>query len=125
MTGASGRHNKALRDISDWLANVQKFLTGYDLYGGDDLDVLLQKNGEAKLDLTSMSYNGRPLLPHAKKIKGADVTPLMEDIITAIEELRRYLINPSLQGEKMKQSALSLRSSFEKLRDALSTVERM
>jgi len=125
LTGASGRHNKALRVISDWLATVQKFLTGYSLYGNYDLDTLLQKRGDAKFDLTNMAYNGRPLVATAKNIKGADLTPLMQDIITYIEEIRRYLIDPSLQGDKIRESALNLRGTFEKLQDALSSVEPM
>ena len=125
LTGASSRHNRALREVSEWAATVQKFLNGYDLYGKTTPEVLIDKIGEAKIDLTSIAYNGRPLMDTAKKMKGPDISPLVSNIITSVENLRRFLIKPTVQSEKVTDSIKNLRSSYEKLRDTLAKIELM
>jgi hypothetical protein len=123
LTGASTRHNKALREINDWTEAIQSVLTSYDLYGNSGPDTLLSKSGQAKFDLTSLSYKGRPLIERAGKIKGPEITKLIHDVVDCVESLRRLMIHPSLQMERVKQGTVNLRSSYEKLHDALATIE--
>jgi len=125
VTGASGRHNKALREVIDWAAAVQKFLTTFELYGNSNYSVLLDNVGNAKFDLTGIGYNGRPLVSVASKIKGADVSSMISDVINGVETLRRFLIHPDKQEEKVDDSVDNLRVAYEKLRDTLDSLEYM
>ena len=125
VTGASGRHNKALREVNDWAATVQKFLNTYELYGSSSYTVLLDNVGSAKFDLTGIAYNGRPIIEIAKKIKGADVSQLITDVITGVENLRRLLIHPNKQEEKVDDSVDNLRVTYEKLQDTISHIDFM
>jgi len=123
VTGASGRHNKALREVNDWAATVQKFLNTYELYGNTSYIKLLDTVGSAKFDLTGIAYNGRPIIETSRKIKGADVSTMVSEVITGVEILRRYLIHPDKQEEKVDDSVDSLRASYEKLQDTLSQMD--
>jgi hypothetical protein len=123
VTGVSGRHNKALREVDEWAATVQKFLTTYDLYGNSSYDVLLENVGTAKFDLTGIAYNGRPLIDTAKKIKGTDMPSLISEVITCVENLRRFLIHPDNQEEKVDSSVDNLRAAYEKIKEAISQLE--
>ena len=125
LTGTSARHNKALREVKDWAGIVQKFLTRYDLSVESDFSRLLGDVGDAKFDLTSIVYKSRPLVKTSRKIKGQDISPLVSGIHDSTEILRRVLIDPSLQSEKISQAVTNLCSSFEKLQGALAEIEFM
>ena len=123
VTGASGRHNKALRDVNDWAATVQKFLNTYEIFGSSSYTMLLDNVGSAKFDLTGIAYNGRPVIDIAKKIKGADVPQMITDVIASVENLRRFLIHPDKQEEKVDDSVDNLRTSYEKLQETISQID--
>ena len=123
VTGASSRHNKALRDVGDWAATVQKFLMTYDLYGNASFTVLLENVGNAKFDLTGLAYNGRPLINAAAKIKGSEISDLITGVITGIENLRRFLINPEMQTDKVNDSVYYLRVAYEKLQETINNTD--
>jgi hypothetical protein len=123
VTGASGRHNKALREVNDWAATVQKFLNTYELFGSSSYTALLDNVGSAKFDLTGIAYNGRPVIDIARKIKGADVAQMISDVIASVENLRRFLIHPDKQEEKVDDSVDNLRASYEKLQETISQID--
>ena len=123
LSGVSARHNRALRDANDCAGTIQKFLTTYDLYGSSNFGLLLENVGKAKFDLTAIAYRARLLIKTVKNIKGQQVSPLISEIVTSVENLRRALIDPSLYGENLSEVILSFRISFEKLQDALSDIE--
>ena len=125
FTGATGRHNKALRALCDWAEAVLKFLNTYELYGGRSLEKLLDERGDAKFDLTGLAYNGRPLVKQAEDIKEMDMTTLVQQIITSVEGMRRYLIDPRLQEQRLQDAADNLVAAYEKLREALAQTEPM
>ncbi len=125
LSGITARHNRALRDISDWTEGVKSFLTSYDLYGGSGFDRLLKKIGEAKFDLTAIAYNGRPLIDKAGNIKSKEIVMPIRELVDNLESLRRYLMKPSIQSERLEQGIRNLRTSFEKLRDTLASTEYM
>jgi hypothetical protein len=123
LTGISKRHNRALRDVRDWAATVQRFLTRYDLYGSPNFDSLFKDINEAKLDLTTIAYRARTLIKTGNDVKGQKISPLMVSLVTNVENLRRALINPSLHETRLGEDILSLLMSFEKLQETLSDVE--
>ena len=125
VTGASGRHNKALHEVDDWAATVQKFLNTYELFGSPSYTLLMDNVGSAKFDLTGIAYNGRPVIDTARKIKGSDVSAMVSEIIAGVETLRRFLIHPDKQEEKVNDSVNSLRASYEKLKETISQMNLM
>ncbi len=122
VTGTSKRHNRALHDVEDWIITVQSFLNTYDTYGSRTFDALIENIGKAKIDLTAIYYKSRFLVNKAKNIKDKQVLPLIEEITKNVGNLRRSLGNPLLQ-DTLTEAILGLRTSFEKLRDALSDIE--
>jgi hypothetical protein len=124
LTGISGRHDKALRDVSEWTARVQDILSQYNLLEeGSRFDQLLQKAGEAKIDLTSLTYNGHPMIKTAQAIRGTKVSPLVGEVVEGLEEVRRALINPSFSQQSLAREMPRLRESFQELQDTLSKIE--
>jgi hypothetical protein len=125
LSGITSRHNRALAEVKDWTESVKYFLTTYDLYGKPGFDTLLKKIGNAKFDLTSIAYNGRPMVARAKNIKVEGITKQVKDLVDNMESLRRYLMKPSIQSDRLAKGIRNLRSSFETLRDVLAKTEYM
>jgi hypothetical protein len=125
LSGATARHNKALREVSDWSGTILKFLTTFELYGSNNVSLILDDIGDAKFDLTAIAYKGRPLIDLSMKIKGYKMAPLVVEIIENVESLRRYLLNPELQSNRVTQAIINLRSLYEKLHDALAEIKFM
>lgn len=125
IAGVSTQHNRALRDIKDWAITIQEFLYVYNLYGNYSLKSLSQRIGDLKFDLIAITYKGRPLIKAARKIKGKDVAPLIVKLDDSLENFRRVLINPALQGTKLNEAVLGLRMSFEELQDTLTDLDYM
>ncbi|MFH1647547.1 MAG: hypothetical protein ABID71_07690 [Chloroflexota bacterium] len=120
-TGASSRHNRALREVRDWASTVRKFITIYGLAEGDDLGQLLGNIGDAKFDLTAIAYTSRPVIKKARRIMGFDVPALIKALVGNVESMRLILISPSLQEERLKQAISGLNASFENLNEAITT----
>ena len=125
LTGRTSRHNRTLRLIKDWAAKVQELLTTYELCDTTDFKKLLGNTGDAKFDFTSVSYNGRPLINKSAVIKGSEISRLLADIVDATDSIRRYLMNPAMQIERLGKGVHNLCLSFEFLRDVLSRTEFM
>jgi len=124
LTGISRRHNKALRDVTDWSVNIQEFLSKYNLKeGGSNLDSIFENIGEAKFDVTTITHRAHDLINAAKNVKGARISPLMEEIIDELGNIRRALINPTLGISILRQDIPKLYESFKKLQDAISAIE--
>lgn len=123
LTGISARHNRALRDVRDWTATVQRFLAVYNLYGRPAFDSLFKNAGEAKVDLIAIGYKARPLIEKAKNIKGKQVSPLVAALTENAENLRRALSSPSLRYTTARKAIPGFLRSFEELQDALSDIE--
>jgi hypothetical protein len=123
LTGRSARHNRALRNIREWAATVQKFLTEYQLYGSPDVNVLLKNLSQAKFDLIDMSHKGHPLAMAAARISHARVSPLLIRVIDEVDNTRRAMMNPSLRVTTLPEVVSRLRISFEKLQEKLSEID--
>jgi len=124
LTGVNGRHNKALSEVSEWTTRVQDVLSRYGLLEtGADFDALLQKVGEAKVDLTSLTYNGHTVVRTARAIRSAEVSPLVGKVVEELEEVRRALINPSFIKVGLEKSVPGLQTSFQEMQSTLSRLE--
>ncbi len=123
LTGAAARHNRALREVRDWVAALEKFLVAYKmLKGKSGVAGLLENPGDAKFDLTGIVHKGRGLVETARDVKDKKVAPLVAGIVENAESLRRYLMNPVLQKEKMAEAAAELRDYFNALSGALGEI---
>ena len=120
LTGRSGRHNQALRDVTDWVGTMQEFLSRYNLQeGSTNFDSILDNIGEAKFDLTTITYRTREIIKTAKNVKGTSISPLIEEIVQTLEDIRRSLINPALGSEVIRRLIPELYESFGKLQDTI------
>jgi hypothetical protein len=124
LTGAAARHNRALVDVKDWAATVEKFLVGYGLIDEDsDLGLLLGNGGDAKFDLTGIAYTGRGLTARSREVKDKRVAPLVAGIVKNVENIRRYLMNPTIQLERLTETVAVLRTFFQTLNATLAEIE--
>jgi hypothetical protein len=123
LTGRTRRHNRALRNIRDWAATVQKFLSEYQLYGNSNIGFLLENTRTANFDLTAMGHKGNVLIKPASKIRNTQVSPLLTRVVDEIENMRRALMSPTLRSTRLPEVVSRLRVSFEKLQEKLSAIE--
>jgi len=124
LTGRSGRHNKALRDVTEWLETIQKFTTEYNLQKEDpNLDSVLDNIGKAKFELTNIKYRAGGIIKTAPNIKGLKASPLINEIIDELDDFRRALINPSLGHTVLVRVIPELRNSLKNIQDAMSKIE--
>ena len=124
LIGRSGRHNKALRDITDLLAEIQRFYSIYNLQEeSSKFESLLSKIGDAKFDLTNLAYHTRPMIKSSKDIKGEKFSPIIDEILSELENLRRALMNPALRKTHLRKTVSELHKSVTNLRDKLSEIE--
>jgi hypothetical protein len=123
LTGRTMRHNRALRNIRDWAATVQKFLSEYQLYGNSNIDFLLENNRKANFDLIAMAHKGNVLIKPASKIRDAQVSPLLTKVVDEIENMRRAMMSPTLRNTRLPEVISRLRVSFEKLQENLSAIK--
>ena len=124
LTGRSERHNRALSDTTELLAELQRFYTSYNLQEeSPKFKSLLEKIGYAKFDLTNLTYHIRPMIKTARDIIGVQVSPTMEKILTELEEFRRALMNPALRKAHLRKVISELSESVTSLQDNLSNIE--
>ena len=124
LTGRRKRHNRALRDVTDWSAAIQEFLSRYNLQeGSSNFDSIFENIGEAKFDLTTITYRTREIVKTAKNVKGTRISPLIEEILDDLEDTRRALINPALASATLSKDIPKVYESLKKLQDAISDIE--
>ena len=124
LTGRSRRHNRALRDVTEWLSTIQELFTKYNLHeGGSNLDSILENRGRIQFELISITYKARGIIKIARNIKGVKVSPIVNEIIKELEDVRIALINTALSHPRLIKAIPELRDSSRKLEDAISEIE--
>jgi hypothetical protein len=123
LTGAAARHNRALKEVRDWEAKVEKFLVAYRLLKGKaGMAGLLENPGDAKFDLTGIVHKGRGMVETAWDVKDKRIEPLVAGLVENMEVMRRYLMSPSLQKENLAGAVVELRDYFAALQGALAEI---
>lgn len=117
------RHNRTLRVVNDWTETVNKFLKKYGLYENPGIEELLVNSGDVKFELTEIVYKGHPLIDQAGKLRSKHISPMISATIENGEDIRRYLINPALQKDRLDQAVQNFLLSTETLRNALDKIE--
>ncbi len=124
LTGRSGRHNKALRETTDLLDEIQGFYSNYKLQAeSPDLKPLMENIGYAKFDLTDLTYHIRPMVGTSKDIIGVKVSPVMKQILNQIEDFRRALMAPALRRTQLREAISELHESVADVQHKLSEIE--
>ena len=124
LTGRSGRHNKALRETTDLLDEIQGFYSNYKLQAeSPDLKSLMENIGYAKFDLTDLTYHIRPMVETAKDIIGVKASPAMKQILSQIEDFRRALMAPALRRTQLREAISELHESVADVQHKLSEIE--
>ncbi len=112
-----------MRDVTDWSAAIQEFLSRYNLQeGSSNFESIFENIGEAKFDLTTITYRTREMVKTAKKVKGTRISSLIEEILDDLEDTRRALINPALGSAILSKDIPKVCESFKKLQDAISDI---
>jgi hypothetical protein len=126
LTGAASRHNKALDEVNDWAARMEKFLVAYGLDRKDHgAEGLLGSSGDAKFDLTGLAYTGRRLEGTARDIRDKRVGPALAATVENVEGVRRCLMKPSLHMERLAAAIGSLSANLGALKVALMEIEKI
>lgn len=125
LTGRAERHNRALRDVLDWSTKIHDFLSKYDAEKSHNLDLILEHIGEAKFDLTNITYKARGMIPTTKNIKGKKMSALVEEIVGNLEELRIMLIRPDMNMSRLEPMLAKVCELFNNLQDAILETEYM
>jgi hypothetical protein len=123
LAGVTARHNRALRAVNDWTGTVVQFFQKYQLSEDTGTDKLLANSGDAKFELTAIVHQGRLMADMAGKIRHKQVPRMIIEIVDSVESIRRYLINPKLQKDRLSRAIVVLRSSLEELQKLLAEVE--
>lgn len=124
LTGISGRHNRALHDTNEFLAKIQDFYSNYNLPAeSPNFKSLLEKIGYAKLDLTNLTYHLRPVIKTAGDIKGVQISQIMAEILSRLEDFRRALTDPALRKSQLQEVISELHESVTSLQQKLSELE--
>ena len=124
LTGISGRHNRALRDTTEFLDGIQGFISNYALgEESNNLKPLLEKIGYAKFDLTNLAHHLRPMIKPARDIKGVQVSQIMEELLNDLENFRRALTDPALRQSQLQEIISELNESVASLQGKLAEIE--
>jgi hypothetical protein len=123
LTGRTLRHNRALRNLRDWVATVREFLSEYRLGIDSNIGFLLENARQADFDLVALAHKGNLLVKPATRIRGKQVAPRLAEIVNEMENMRRALMSPALRSARLPEVLSRLRLSFEKLQEKLSAVE--
>jgi len=122
LTGRSRRHNKSLREVTEWLSNLQRILTEFDLHEeGFALDTMLENIGKVRLELIRITYRSHEIIKISRKIKGVNV--IVNEIIDQLENFRRYLDYPELNSSKLIDTISEVRNYIFQLEDVISEIE--
>ena len=125
LTGRANRHNRALRDVLDWSTTIHDFLSKYDAEKRHNLDLILEHIGEAKFDLTNITYKARGIIPIVKDIKGKKMSALVDEIVGNLEEFRILLIRPDINRTRLEPMLARVCELFENLQGSILETEYM
>ena len=124
VTGIIGRHNLALRDVSEWSSSIEAFLQTYNLLETDTgIGPILDDHGKAQFELVALTHKAHQINKISQNIKGARISPLTFDMAENLDGVRRALINPSLSQPILVEALTQTRASFSRMKDALSEIE--
>ena len=124
FTRRDERHNRALSEIRDLSVAIEEFFVKYRLQEEKpDFRLILQNIGQAKIDVTTIAYKTRTGIKIAKDIKGKDLPPLLEEVHSDLEMVKRALFNPKLANTVLSEVVSKLHKSFKQLINEVSNVD--
>ena len=122
LTGRSRRHNKSLREVTEWSSTIQEIMTEFKIHEeGFNLDTMLEDIGKLKLELIRITYRSSEIIKIARKVKGVNI--LVNEIIGQLEDFRRYLDYPDLNRSKLINTISEVQNSLFQLKDVISEIE--
>jgi hypothetical protein len=118
------KHNRALRDILDLQRSIEEFLTKYHLQEkGTDFRLVLENIGQARIDITEIAHLAGKTVGTAKNVQGKHLGPLLEQVSSDLEDLKRGLFTKTVRGSSLAEWLTRLPNSLENLLGAVSVVE--
>lgn len=124
FTKRDERHNRALRDIMDLSRDIAEFFVKYNLQEKNSAFRLTPENmGQAKVAVITIAYKTRTRIKIAKDIKSKNLPPLLEEVHSDLEMVKRALFNPTLGNAVLDEVVSKLHKSFKQLINEASNIE--
>ena len=112
FTGINARRVKAQRNANDWLETVNQFIKAHAIERDNvDMEKILDKSGDIKFELTTLTYNGREMQGRAGNLMNNAAVELIAEMVDNLDRIRRYMFSPALQKERIRQALIKLHSS--------------
>ncbi len=125
FTKRNERHNRALRDIMDLSRDIEEFFVKYNLQEkNSDFRLISENIGQAKIEVITIAYKTRTRIKIAKDIKSKNLPPLLEEVHSDLEMVKRALFNPTLGNAVLGEAVSKLHKSFRQLTNELSNIDR-
>ena len=117
FTGWNSRHNRALREITDLSHAIEEFIVTYKR-PADVFDNI----GQARIDVTSITYQMRTKMKVAKHIRGKRLAPLVEQLSDSLEMVKEDIYTTKRGNILLDEDLSKLNSSLRTLIDSISDV---
>ena len=124
FTRRNERHNYALNETRGLVQDIEEFLTKYAPKDEkNDFGLISENIGKAQFELIAIEYKIRIKIKIAKKIRGKYITPLLQEVHSDVELVKRAILNPTLGNTMLVSRLTKLYESFENLNEVISYIE--
>ena len=117
FTGWNSRHNRALREITDLSHAIEEFVVTYKR----PVDVF-ENIGQARIDVTSITYQMRTKMKAAKHIRGKRLAPLVDQLCYNLEMVKEDIYTTRRGSILLDEDLSKLNSSLRTLTHSISDV---
>ena len=124
FTRKNERHNRALRELTDLSKAIEEFLVKYSLQDKSSNLRLVFKNVEqARIDVTTITYRTMARLKMAKDINSKRLLPLLEQVHSDLETLKRAIFTSTVGSAVISKAASQLYKSFTQFSNEISNID--
>ena len=117
LTGRNILHNRALREITDLTRDIEEFLAEY-----RRAENVFGNIGQAKIDVTTITYHVGIRVKVAKHIRDKRLAPLIRQIYDTLETVKEDIYSTKLGNSYLDENLSKLNDSLQSLIDAISDI---
>ena len=112
----NARHNRALRDLLYLLKTIEDFFARYRLHeDGSDFNTAFKNMGQFRIDAVEIAHQTGIRIRRAKEIEGKELPPLIEEVHSGLDELKRALFTRTLSNVILGQIVSKLDVAYKNL----------
>lgn len=124
FTRKNERHNRALRELTDLSKAIEEFLVKYSLQDkSSDLRLVFKNVEQTRIDATTITYKTLARLKIAKDINSKRLLPLLEQVHSDLETLKRAIFTSTVGSAVISKDASQLHKSFTQFSNEVSNIE--